>query len=79
MSCRICSAVIEIEMTEEQEARIRLGKELIQNILPSPQYTSEQRELFVSGFCDVCWDRLLSSKDDEEAEDAFKYGTFNNE
>lgn len=73
MSCRICEAIIEIEMTEEQQARIRLGKEHIQSILPSPQYTGEQRELFQSGFCDVCWDKVFPP-DNEEEHLAFIHG-----
>ena len=70
------------EMTVEQEARIRLGREKIQDILPSPQYTSEQRELFLSGYCDVCWNNIFPPEDEdeeEEEENAFKYGTLDYE
>lgn len=69
MSCRICNSIIEIDITEDQEARIRLVREPIQVILPSPQYTSEQRELFISGYCDVCWDRIFPEEDEDDDDD----------
>ena len=69
VSCRICNTVHEIEMTEEQNQDIKDGRKLIQRILPDPLYTSQDRELFISGFCDVCWDKVFppEEEDDDDA------------
>jgi len=80
IACRICNTVHEIEMTEDQNSRIMLGRDFIQDILPDPTYTASQRELFLSGYCDVCWDKIFPPEEedddyDEEEENAFRYGT----
>jgi hypothetical protein len=38
----------------------------IQDILPFKEYTPEQREMFVTGICQECWDELFKDEEDDE-------------
>lgn len=64
--CNMCGSPHDIQMTKDQLERIAQGRELIQDILPSPEYTAEQRELFISGLDQKCWDELFSDDDEED-------------
>lgn len=66
--CIECNAIHDINMTPEQYAEIQIPlrqrTRFIQDILPSPQYTSDQRELFQTGLCGKCFDKLWLSLED---------------
>ena len=70
--CNLCQSISEVEMTENQYDRLLCGIEHVQNILPNPQYTSGQRELFLSGFCDVCWDKVFPPEDEDDDDDDYE-------
>lgn len=59
-----CGKIVNVELSYQQYNEIRAGVKKIQDIMPFNQYTAEQREMFVSGMCQECWDELF--KDDED-------------
>lgn len=64
--CIKCNSNHSIEVTEYQSIRLfnrDKTREFIQDILPTSEYTSEQRELFLSGMCNECWDKLFPKED----------------
>ena len=59
--CPVCGKVQELELTFEQYTAIQNAK-LINNETIS-FLTSQQREFFISGMCDYCWDELFKEED----------------
>ena len=65
--CTDCHEPYEVKMTEAQYHRILIGDGCIQNIIP--EVSPDLRELFVSGMCGKCWDKLFEGMDEEGDED----------
>ena len=59
--CRDCQVVLApIEVTAEQAMQLEMPRSerpMIQDILPD--HPKEIRELFISGICPDCWDRIF--------------------
>jgi hypothetical protein len=62
-TCKKCRKVIPVVVREEDYIK-RLAGAFIQDAYP--YLTAAQRELFVSGICGTCWDKMFSSDDEEE-------------
>ena len=57
--CVKCGNYIKVRMFPEDIERIQNGDDTpIQEICP--YLTPAERELFISGFCDECWNRVFS-------------------
>lgn len=54
--CAHCGKKVKVNFTDDQVKRLNEG-ELIQRVFP--KWTSEQRELLMSGTCGECWDKLF--------------------
>jgi len=67
LDCRICRKTIEVALTPEQYTRYemwRSGKIThIQDALP--ELPADQRELFISGTCAVCWDNMFGEEEED--------------
>jgi hypothetical protein len=63
--CRRCGSPHEIDITKEQVQELILREKKIQDILPSPKYTAEDREMFLSKLCDGCWNLIFPPEDDD--------------
>lgn len=57
--CIDCGKIVEMPCSEEQWVRFELGG-LIQNVFPDA--TPGQREAFVSGICDDCFENIFKAK-----------------
>ena len=57
VQCNGCGQTFLIKMTKEQYDRVMDGKEAIQAVLPD--HTPGERELFLSGLCDDCFNELF--------------------
>lgn len=57
ITCRQCDEPHFFDITYNQMKRLKLGKEPIQNILRN--IVTNDRELFISGLCTTCWDKLF--------------------
>ena len=63
--CSFCNTNYEIEMTQGQFNEIMSPhRRYIQDIIP--ELAPEMRELFISGMCPKCWDKLFSFENEEE-------------
>lgn len=62
-TCSECGRKFEIEVTEEEYQKY-LDGELIQDAFP--KMDRGLRELFISGICPDCWDRIFGVEEDEE-------------
>ena len=63
--CGFCNTNYEIEMTQGQFNEIMYPhRRHIQDIIP--ELAPEMRELFISGMCPKCWDKLFSFENEEE-------------
>ena len=63
--CGFCHTKYEVEMTESQFNELMSPhRRHIQDIIP--ELAPEMRELFISGMCPKCWDKLFSFEDEEE-------------
>ena len=63
--CSFCNAKYAIEMTAAQFNELQSPhRRHIQDIIP--ELAPEMRELFISGMCPKCWDKLFSFKNEEE-------------
>ena len=63
--CGFCNAKYSIEMTESQFNELMSPhRRHIQDIIP--ELAPEMRELFISGMCPKCWDKLFSFENEEE-------------
>ena len=63
--CGFCHAEFPIQMTESQFNELMSPhRRHIQDIMP--ELAPEMRELFISGMCPKCWDKLFSFEDEEE-------------
>lgn len=60
IECRMCHQKIEVEVSSEELASWKGGK-LIQYAMP--YVPPEIRELFISGTCGDCWNRLFSGEE----------------
>jgi len=70
--CNLCQSISEVEMTENQYARLLRGVEHVQNILPNPQYTAGQRDLFILGWCEPCYDKEMPAEDEDDDDDDYE-------
>ena len=63
--CGFCNAKYAIEMTTAQFNELQSPhRRHIQDIIP--ELAPEMRELFISGMCPKCWDKLFSFENEEE-------------
>ena len=63
--CSFCDSEYVIEMTMTQFIELQSPhRRHIQDIIP--ELAPEMRELFISGMCPKCWDKLFSFEDEEE-------------
>ena len=63
--CGFCNAKYSIVMTESQFNELMSPhRRHIQDIIP--ELAPEMRELFISGMCPKCWDKLFSFEDEDE-------------
>ena len=60
IKCKICKKEYEINVQPEQIEEWRNGK-YIQHAMPN--LTAGERELFISGFCDICWQKMFSEEE----------------
>ena len=61
LTCKICHKVFTFELTGEQVAELRADEKHIQEILTN--LTPGERELFISGICDTCFDEIFAEED----------------
>jgi hypothetical protein len=61
--CVWCGKYYAVPMTQEQYRMIEDRTACIQNILPD--HSPGERELFISGTCDKCWDDMFSFDEEE--------------
>ena len=63
--CGFCHTEYKVEMTESQFNELMSPhRRHIQDIIP--ELAPEIRELFISGMCPKCWDKLFSFENEEE-------------
>lgn len=63
--CSFCNAKYAIEMTMAQFNELQSPhRRHIQDIIP--ELAPEMRELFISGMCPNCWDKLFGFEDEDE-------------
>lgn len=63
--CGFCNTEYKVEMTESQFNELMSPhRRHIQDIIP--ELAPEIRELFISGMCPKCWDKLFSFENEEE-------------
>ena len=63
--CGFCHTEYKVEMTESQFNELMAPhRRHIQDIIP--ELSPEMRELFISGMCPKCWDKLFSFEDEDE-------------
>lgn len=65
VTCPICKERFIFQMTEQQYKELEKGEKHIQDILPN--FSPEDREMFISGFCPKCWDQIFADEEDETA------------
>jgi len=66
MNCTSCKEPQFVQLTVEQVQELsepRKPGRYIQDILPT--HTAAQRELFLSGICEDCWDKLFKEEVDQ--------------
>lgn len=62
-TCKSCNKDFTVYVYEEDYNKFINGKELIQDCFP---YLSDgERELFISGLCDDCFNQLFNEEDEE--------------
>jgi len=69
--CRMCSKVVTLDLTDEEFVRYQAWEQrkmLIQDALPN--VSPEVREVFISGTCGECWNRMFEGFDDMDEEEA---------
>ena len=63
--CGFCHTEYKVEMTESQFNELMSPhRRHIQDIIP--ELAPEMRELFISGMCPKCWDKLFNFENGEE-------------
>ncbi len=60
LRCRICNKLHFFIITQNEYKRL-LNGELIQNVLP--HFSASQREMLISGICNMCWDIMFLNAD----------------
>jgi len=63
VQCKQCGVVYQIIAEREDVDRWLSGGGYIQDLLP--YLTAAERELLISGTCDVCWKSMFGSDEDE--------------
>lgn len=66
VKCRRCSRNVKMIVDMMDIAKWQNGM-LIQNALP--YLTADEREMFISGTCSVCWDEMFPESDEDELTD----------
>jgi hypothetical protein len=66
VKCRICRQPVVVEVDMIDIAKWQNGM-LIQNAMP--YLTADEREMFISGTCSDCWDKLFPESDEDELTD----------
>lgn len=62
--CSFCGSTHAIEMTMAQFNELQSPhRRHIQDIIP--ELAPEMRELFISGMCPKCWDKLFGSEEED--------------
>lgn len=62
-TCTNCGRTFEIEITEDAYQQY-LNGELIQYAMPD--LGAGLRELFISGLCSDCWDRIFEGEEEQD-------------
>lgn len=57
VKCKNCGKLVTVPVTEEQVNEWTKSGEYIQNYFP--QLSAAEREMFLSGICDECWNKLM--------------------
>lgn len=58
VECPVCGKLRSLVLTSEQASEIVKDEKCIQDILPYGQYTSDNREMFITGICNDCWEKI---------------------
>lgn len=58
IKCNDCNTEFKFDITDEQYRQYTNKEGLIQNIFPN--MAPEYRELFISGICPYCWNKLFN-------------------
>jgi len=64
MSCKLCGKGVSLPLTEDQLHAIMRSEEHIQNIPEAKHLSSYEREMFISGFCKSCLDKMFKDEED---------------
>ena len=69
--CPMCGKEHDIHaITHEQAEMLRKDRWLVQEIFP--ELTPAQREVFITGTCPGCWDKLFGDENDEDGDEVFE-------
>jgi hypothetical protein len=63
ISCSRCGAEYSVMVNPEDVIRWQAGHGYIQEVMP--YLSASEREMFISGTCDTCWNNLFGSDDEE--------------
>ena len=65
--CRMCGKMVEVDLTEKQFSRFQLWEMGVMHIQQAiPEVPAGIREVFISGTCEECWEKMFEGMDDEE-------------
>lgn len=59
--CRKCNREVEVNVTVEEYTKWANGA-FIQDAMP--RLAPAHREMFISGFCGICWDEMFGGNDE---------------
>lgn len=59
VQCRLCQTDYHIVKVDPEMMEAWLDGKLIQNVMP--HLTKQERELLISGTCDLCWNKLFAN------------------
>jgi hypothetical protein len=65
LDCVGCEDKIEITVSGKEMFELQTSGKKIQEILP---HSASVRELFISGYCETCWDSIFKSQEEEDDE-----------
>lgn len=61
--CVVCKRPKEITVSGHEMFKLQTSNLSLQAILPN--HTPGEREMFISGICDTCWEEIFKKEDDE--------------
>lgn len=63
--CRLCGNIITVDLTEEQFNKFQMWEQRLIHIQDAiPEVAPEIREVFISGTCSSCWDKMFGEEED---------------